>query len=203
MSTKQSRTITRDAAPERLPDAARDTPAARTLSEDARDPNVIRTRDGRVIDRLRFSGDEDRFNLAAVGVFPPTGWTYEWKTKTIKNWEWVDHQVELYQNGWTPVPAERHDGKLMPPGHQGNIERGGLVLMERDARLTAQARAAERRAADAPVRESRQMAGLMSRAVPGISPDSMDFSSGEAQRFSGVRVERQPRVNDAKYTLEE
>lgn len=203
MSTKQARTITRDATPERMPDASRATPAARTFDEQDRDPNKIYTRDGRQIDRLRFTGDEDRFNLHNLGVFPPAGWTYEWKTKTIKNWEWVDHQVELYQNGWTPVPAERHDGKVMPPGHKGPIERGGLVLMERDARLTAQARAVEKRAADAPVRESRQMAGIMSRSVPGVSADSMDFSSGEAQRFTGVKVDRQPRVNDSKYTLEE
>jgi len=201
MSTKQARTITRDATVARTPDVDR-MPTERTVAPEGRDPTKIYTRDGRQIDRLRFTGDEDRFNLQNMGVFPPQGWTYEWKVKTIKNWEWVDHQVELYQNGWTPVPAERHDGKIMPPGYKGPIERGGQVLMERDERLTAQARAVERRAANAPVIESRQMAGLMRNAVPGAM-DSLDFDHGAARANSGVRIERTPRINDAKYTLEE
>ena len=202
MSTKQARTITRDAGPARTPDQDR-MPTDRIVPEEERDPNKVYTRDGRLITGLKFSGDEDMFDLHGMGVFPPQGWTYEWKVKTIKNWEWTEHQVQLYQNGWTPVPASRHDGRIMPPGHTGSIERGGQVLMERDARLTAQARAIEKRQADTPVKESRQMAGIMARSVPGVHPDSMDFSSGEAQRFSGVRVDRQPRVNDSKYTLEE
>lgn len=188
MSNRTTRTITRDEPVARAPDRA----------PDERDPNKIYSRDGREVS-LRFTGDEDRFNLAHMNVYPPDGWTYEWKTKTIKNWEWVDHQVELYQNGWTPVPSERHDGKIMPPGHKGNIERGGMILMERDARLTAQARRVDKRKADEPVRESRQMAGIMARNVPGVSADSMDFSSDAAQRASGVRIERQPRVNDGAY----
>ena len=98
------------------------------------------------------------------------------------------------------MPAQSH---AMPPGYQGNIERGGQVLMERDERLTAQARAVERRAANAPVIESRQMAGLMRNAVPGVAADSMNFDDGAARAVSGVRIERTPRINDAKYTLEE
>lgn len=197
MSTKQARTITRDELPARTPATVR-APTDRVVPMEERDPKKIYSRDGREVS-LKFSGDEDRYNLASMGVYPPDGWTYEWKTKTIKNWEWIDHQVELYQNGWTPVPAERHDGRIMPLGHTGNIERGGMILMERDARLTAQARRADKRKADEPVRDSRQMAGLMSRSVPGVSPDSMDFGNSAAQQASGVRIERTPRVGDGKY----
>lgn len=195
MSTRTARTPTRDEGPARTVD--RSAPGG-VVPPEQRDPNKIYSRDGREVS-LRFTGDEDRFNLANMGVYPPDGWTYEWKTKTIKNWEWTDRLVEMYQNGWTPVPASRHDGRIMPPGHQGNIERGGLILMERDARLTAKARMVEKRAADTPVKESRQMAGLMSRAVPGVSPDSMDFGVDAARSASGVRVERQARVNDSQY----
>ena len=197
MSNVKQRTITRD-------DPAARVPEARTPDRSApeRDPNKIYGRDGREVS-LRFTGDEDRFDLRKMGVFPPDGWTYEWKTKTIKNWEWVDHQVELHQNGWDPVPASRHDGLCMPRGHNGPIERGGMILMERDARLTAQARRVEKQKADEPVRDSRSMAGLMSRQIPGSAAGVTDFEHSAARQASGVRVERQARINDAKYTLEE
>ena len=91
----------------------------------------------------------------------------------------------------------------MPRGYKGTIERGGMILMERDMRLTMQARRMEKRMADEPVRNSREMSGMMARQVPGVSADSMDFGSAEARRSSGVKVERMPRVNDSKYTLEE
>lgn len=197
MSTKTARVATRD------------DPADRTPNRDApeRDPNKIYSRSGREVS-LRFTGDEDRFDLAKMGVYPPDGWDYQWKTRTIKNWEWADHQVELYQNGWEPVPASRHDGLIMPKGHEGNIERGGQILMERPMRLTIQARQIERRAAVEKVNDSRSMAGLMGRHVPGISPDSMDFSNPAARQSTGVRVSREtaPAVrNDPgyRYTVDE
>jgi hypothetical protein len=34
------------------------------------------------------------------------------------------------RNGWRPVPASRHDGLFMPPGHQGAIELEGQRLYE-------------------------------------------------------------------------
>lgn len=201
MSTKQARTLTRSAPAPRVNDSS---PVAvdRVVPPEERDPNKIYSRDGREV-TLRFTGDEDRFNLAAMGIYPPEGWTYEWKAKTVKNWEWTDNQVQLYQNGWTPVPASRHDGAIMPPGHPGNIERGGLILMERDERLTDKARDLDRRRANDPVRNSRQMAGLMAQQTPGISDDSMDFSSSEARGRSFVRSERNPVSNQGKYTYEE
>lgn len=165
-----------------------------------RNPNEIRTRSGRLMNGLMFTGSEDRFAFDKSIV--PHGWTYEWKTKTIKNWEWQDHQVMLYQNGWEPVPSERHDGVFMPRGHQGTIERGGMILMERPIELTAMARKVEKRSADEPVIGSRSMAGLMAKHVPNAQ-DVIDFNVFEARGATGVRVERLPRVNDAKYTLEE
>lgn len=158
-----------------------------------RDPNVIYNRAGEPV-TLRMRGDEDKFDLERMGIFAPQGWTYEWKTKTIKGWEWVDHQVELSQNGWEPVPASRHDGLCMPRGHNGNIERGGMILMERDERLTAMARQAERRAANEPVKTSRQMAGMMR------SNDMTDFDNPEARRVTGVKIERQARIPERNYT---
>lgn len=186
MSQTKSRIAGRDDGPARMPD---------------RDPAKVYSRSGREVS-LRFTGSEDKFNLDAMGIRAPDGWTYEWKTKSIKGWEWTSRQVEAYQNGWEPVPADRHDGLIMPPGHKGAIEIGGQILMERPAELTRQARLIEKRMADDPVKQSRSMAGLMSRQVPGINAIG-DFSHPAARGATGVNIERSPVRSDGKYTLEE
>ena len=192
MSTKAARTITRDEPAMRTPN--RDQPAR----EPERDPNKIYNRHGVEINPNRMAtGAEDRFAFDRAII--PQGWDYQWKTKTIKNWEWVDHQVELANNGWTAVPAERHDGVFMPRGFTGNVERGGLILMERDMRLTIRARAMDKREADTLVQESRQMAGMMGRMVPQSSAETVDFNDPSARNASGVRVDRQPRVAGGTY----
>ena len=56
----------------------------------------------------------------------PTGYVYDWKRRTIKNWEWEEQLKALAANGWRIVPASRHDGKTDDP-----IEVNGWVLMER------------------------------------------------------------------------
>jgi hypothetical protein len=97
----------------------RDEPAARTQEERTpeRDPNVIYTRDGKVVDVARIrSQNTDYTNLAAMGIFAPQGWTYEWRTRTVKGAEWTEAIVDDAQRGWTPVPASRHPGKMMPVG---------------------------------------------------------------------------------------
>ena len=184
MSVKATaRTVTRDAPEDRTPDRAPE-----------RD-NVIRNRRGEPVS-LKFNGNEDLFAFDRSII--PDGWDYQWKVKTVKNWEWVEHQVTLASNGWEPVPAERHDGVFMPRGAKGNIERGGQILMERDMRLTMQARRAERQEANSQLNMSRSMAGLMERSMPGGS-GILDYEHPAARGASGVKVERQARTNDANY----
>lgn len=173
--------------------------AARTATRDEAAPrmerdNVIRNRLGEPVELARLADNaDDKFNLERMGIYAPEGWAYEWKTKTVKNWEWTDHQVELAQTGWTPVPADRHDGKCMPRGYTGVIERSGLVLMERDERLVAMARQNEKRQANGQLNYSRSMAGLMPSS--GIT----DFNHGAAKQMTGVKVERQARMPDTNY----
>ena len=202
-----AKTITRTEAPSRVPDNRIHPPGF--VPEDQRDPRKIYSRDGREITQ-RFTGDEDRFNLAALGVFAPDGWEYQWKTKTIKNWEWVDHQVELYQNGWTPVPADRHDGKVMPPGHVGPIEKGGLILMECDKRQVARLRMADKRRADDRLREANDTQGAVRRFAPNVNPASMDFENSAAQKFTRENTGSQreqvgsgPRQGGYQYEIDE
>lgn len=178
--------------------ALRDEPEAR-VPERKMDDGQIRNRKGEVVS-LQIKGDEDPFDFKSKGIREPDGWTYEWKVKTIYNWEHMQHQVNLARNGWEPVPADRHDGLYMPKGYKGNIEYGGQVLMERDARLTAQARQLERRSANRQLMDSKNLAA-------GVKSGITDFDHPEAQRRSGVKSERMPVLNEAMqsnaYTVDE
>jgi hypothetical protein len=191
----------------------RDEPAARMapprVAEDRapeRDPNVIYTRDGKPVDLQRIKNQhDDRFNLAQLGVVAPKGWTYEWRTTKIKGAEATRQIVDDAQRGWTPVPASRHPGKIMPITYDGPIETDGLMLMERDERLTSLSRAHERKAANDQLNISRSMTGLMQRANPNV--DMMfDQSDLSAQRGTGVKIERIPMGDPSKkysYALDE
>jgi hypothetical protein len=189
------------------PETAR-IPESRMAAEERtpeRDPNKIYTRDGRVVDLERVKRQsDDRLDVAAMGIIAPQGWVYQWRTRSVKNAPWVQAIADDEEAGWTPVPADRHPGKIMPRGHQGPIEYNGLMLMERDARLEALAQAYRLKAANEQLTVSRSMAGLMHRAAPGAGAIA-DFDHGAAQRATGVKIERQARTNDAQYnyTLDE
>lgn len=85
------------------------------------------------------TGATDRYGIDPSLV--PAGMTYEWKRKTFLGKEDSEHQLNLTQDGWKAVPAERHTE--LATG-KGEIVRGGLVLMERPTYLTEEARAEER-----------------------------------------------------------
>lgn len=93
----------------------------------------------------------------------PPGWDYEYKRVKCYGQEDTDHQVNLRENGWTPVPASRHP-ELMPIGHEGPIVKDGMMLMERPLELTQEARAEDYQAAVDPVNALREMLG---QAPPG------------------------------------
>lgn len=90
----------------------------------------------------------------------PQDWTYEWKTKSVYGEIKTSHMVGLMENGWTAVPSERHEGLFMPPGYRGDIERDGLVLMERPKELTEEARYEEVAAARQNVQAQKEQLGL-------------------------------------------
>lgn len=125
-------------------------------------------RDGKVISRKR------RSNTNPFYIDPsiiPDGWTYQWCNHTVYNAPETAHQVMLAENGWTPVPAERHPGYFMPADYTGPIIRDGLMLMEQPDILTAEARAEEKQKADAQKFGSRQQFGIQSLA-PGFSTET-------------------------------
>lgn len=172
-----------------------------------RDPHAIYTRDGRKIDLAQVAGqDDDYTNLAKMGVFPEPGWTYEWRTRKIKNAEYTKGIVADHQAGWTPVPASRHPGKLMPVGFDGPIEHDGQMLMERPTVAVQISRKVQGKSANEQLQISRSMTGLMQRAVPNAPADMLDFNSGDATRSTGVKIDRIPMgdpVKNYQYTLDE
>ncbi len=186
--------------------ASRDIPAAdRVVS---RADNAIRTRDGRIVDLNRLqSQNDDRFDLTKMGVVPERGWTYEWRVVKIKGAEATQQIADDEARGWTPVPADRYPGKIMPMGYKGPIERDGLMLKERDERATAMARHYESKAARDQLQISRSMTGLMSKFTPGAGA-IFDQVDNAAERGSFVRTERAPAgtppdQKNYQYVLEE
>lgn len=86
----------------------------------------------------------------------PDGWTYEWKRKSVLGQEDAAHQVALARQGWEAVPASRHPSFMPDSGGFNTIERKGMILMERPAEVTAEARQIELRRARAQVRHKEE-----------------------------------------------
>jgi hypothetical protein len=99
----------------------------------------------------------------------PDGWTYEWKRWEILNKQDPAHMQELARSGWEAVPATRHP-EMMPFGYDdtNTIIRDGMILMERPAEITAEARRVQHKAA----RDQRtQKEQQLQHGPDGITPD--------------------------------
>src|SRR5271163_2374634 len=72
----------------------------------------------------------------------PKGWSYQWNSVTIYNNPdlLVGQQMQMYENGWRPVPAERHPGRYVPSTKTGDILRDGMRLEERPIEMTEEAK---------------------------------------------------------------
>jgi hypothetical protein len=106
--------------------------------------------------RVRQGNDRYAFDKSII----PDGWVYQWKRHTVLGQEDHAYQAELAQVGFTPVPAERHEGVFLPVGYKGSIIIGGQILMERPVELEREARMEDRDRANAQVRGSREQFGL-------------------------------------------
>lgn len=98
----------------------------------------------------------------------PDGMTYEWKRKSMFGAEDVENMINLDQNGWSPVPADRHP-ELMGrrPQVGGEIVRGGLMLMERPEEITQEAKELDTFAARNQVAQQVQRLGLEGKRAAG------------------------------------
>lgn len=69
----------------------------------------------------------------------PDGVAYEWKRVSTLGQVDRQHQIDMGKFHWTAVPAHRHP-ELATDATDGGIINGGLMLMERPAYLTEEAR---------------------------------------------------------------
>lgn len=118
-------------------------PQRQTQREPVRTPNTgriaVQGRNGEQLTRKRtMAGDI----FAIPDALIPPGWSYQWcAIEVIGNKELLmDQNLMMAENGWRPVPASRYPGRFMPAGYEGNIVRGGQMLMERPAALTEEAK---------------------------------------------------------------
>jgi hypothetical protein len=143
-------------------------PAQRTRAqprEAARAPTragavTVTGRGGEILTRKR-TQTGDMFAIPPELIEP--GWEYQWAAVTVAGNSEIlmDQNLMMAENGWRPVPAERHPGRFMPMGHKGSIIRGGQMLMERPKALCDEARGEDKRKAIQQMRDRDQ--SLMGR----------------------------------------
>jgi hypothetical protein len=127
--------------------------AARTVP---RGPNrggvVVKGRDGEVLSRSHQSGS-DQFDFP-LSVVPP-GWSYQWNAVSVVGNTEVTrrYNLEMWRQGWRPVPADRHPGRFMPLDYKGDIVVDGMRLEERPIELSREAQEEEYRKAYAQMRD--------------------------------------------------
>lgn len=116
------------------------------------------------------TGPARRFEMDQGSI--PDGMDYNWKRITCKGETDTEHQIECAENGWTPVPAERHPekaGRNAPTGSM--IVRGGLVLMERPSQLTKEATVEDERNATDQIRtQFKRLGQAKEGAMPRTKP---------------------------------
>lgn len=115
-----------------------------TSRDPAREPSrggpiTVEGHNGEVLSRKRKTG----IDIFAIDPrIVPAGWTYQWNVvSVVGNADIVlDQSLGMYENGWRPVPAQRHPGMFVAHGTTGQIIRGGQRLEERPIELTKEAR---------------------------------------------------------------
>lgn len=149
--------------------------------EPSRQASSVLGRDGEMLERRRPQSNQDIFERAQA----PHGWSYQWNAVTAMNKEIAEiHQgtiVDLYENGWRPVPASRHPGIWTAPGYDGAIIVGGQRLEERPAELTRQALKEDEIRAKAQLRDQTDSLKLTQANLPGAN-------AGRARNVSGIRT---------------
>jgi hypothetical protein len=141
---------------------------------------MVRGRDGKMLTRTNV-GSSDKFYIPPEIV--PDGWSYQGIAVSV--YGQPQSTLGFLNNGWTPVPASRHDGMFMPIGHDGPIIIDGQMIVERPIELTLEARDEEIAAARNLIRtqneqftprlpDARRHPGTQMRArrtIEGLPPD--------------------------------
>lgn len=154
-----------------------------SLNEPIRDP--LRQRY-----TFRRPGDQFYVDLSKK----PPNMSYEWRRKTVFGQEDRESQVIDAENGWRPVPPSRHPETFGENAEGEYGVKSGLILCERPAAMTEDARAQD--AADAEAQKMDESRRL------GLSPEGT-FERVRDRRITRVRrsyateVESSPEMEDA------
>jgi hypothetical protein len=174
-----------------------DVPQRRMARQDLREPTreatrvpgrsriEVRGRDGEVLSRRRESGI-DPFHIDPSII--PDGWEYQWNAISVTGNQDVlaDQNLLMAENGWRPVPSDRHAGRYMPAGHRGAIIRGGQRLEERPKALSDEARNEDLRAANQLVSDRNE--ALQLTAMKSRLPDGFEMSRKYRGAGGDVRI---------------
>lgn len=94
----------------------------------------------------------------------PSGMVYQWNRVTLAGQEDPENMILCEQNGWTPVPAERHPELSGLSASKGSaIVRGGLMLCQQPVEYAQEAQELDRFAARNVIESQIQRLGLQAR----------------------------------------
>lgn len=98
----------------------------------------IRADEGERVRRRKGGQIFDKFHIPAELI--PDGMSVEWKRHTVVGKTDYHYDRELYDQGWRPVQHSMFPGMFAPKGAEGVIVQDDMILMERPAHLTNEAR---------------------------------------------------------------
>lgn len=133
-------------------------------------------------ENFSYRPDDENDRLGIPKHMIPEGQDYLWVTASIYGQPQPQRLARFQKQGWTPVPASRHDGMFMPKGYQGYIEIDGLILHERSKKISDMARAHEIKKARAQIRAKEIQ--LMGGAIDGVTLDTQHPSAIRSNRIN-------------------
>ena len=178
--------------------APRPNPRYEAAREPARAPErsggiVVVGRDGEQLTRRR-TGVGDKYDVPLNEI--PRGWTYQWNPVTVLNQSIreivVQGDLQMYENGWRPVPASRHPGRWTPHGYEGEIVVDGQRLEERPESLTKEAQAEDTMRAKALIRDRTDALRMTQKRLPGAQEALKSRGGGPKM---GMRMEIDPALD--------
>ena len=141
---------------------------------------VVVGRDGEQLTRRRTSVG-DKYDVPRAEI--PRGWSYQWNPVSVlgqKFSELVEQgDLQMFENGWRPVPASRHPGRWTPHGYEGSIVIDGLRLEERPESLTQEAKQEDEMRAKALVRDRTDALRLTQKQLPGAREAAHRGNAGQ------------------------
>lgn len=120
-------------------------------------------RDGEELTRMRPEAGGDIYEK----VKAPPGWSFQWNTVSTLGKEMDEQELQMYANGWRPVPSSRFPGIYTSPGFDGQIVVKGLRLEERPETLTQEALYEDQIRAQKQTRDQTDALRLTQAKLPG------------------------------------